>query len=210
MRDILRCRTAALGGASGSLYGLWPRAAGIPLLPQPPLSEVPGIGSSALGRGADGTCAAGSVLPPRLHASRPAQTARPTAHPREIYDLLFRSAADTLLTLGRTPRHLGAELGITAVLHTWNRQLEHNPHVHCIVTAGGLSPDGARWIASRPNFHWRDMVEVRHARAPPRAVQPERRIRGSRGSWCPAVYYERRAFGSCLAAWRVRISAGYC
>lgn len=71
---------------------------------------------------------------------------------REVYALLLRSAADTLLTLGKDPRHLGAELGITAVLHTWNRELAVHPHVHCIVTAGGLSLDGARWVDSRPDF----------------------------------------------------------
>jgi hypothetical protein len=73
-------------------------------------------------------------------------------NPRLIYDLLFRSASRTLLDLGRDPARLGAELGVTAVLHTWNRSLELHPHVHCVVTAGGLSPDGQRWVDSSKRY----------------------------------------------------------
>jgi hypothetical protein len=69
-----------------------------------------------------------------------------------VYDLLFRSAADTLLELGKDPKHLGALLGLTAVLHTWTRELAFHPHVHCIVTGGGLSSDGTRWVATKPDF----------------------------------------------------------
>ncbi len=66
-------------------------------------------------------------------------------HPTELYDLLFDAVSRTLLQLGRDPRRLGAQLGFTAVLHTWTRSLEYHPHLHCIVTAGGLSSDGERW-----------------------------------------------------------------
>ena len=69
-----------------------------------------------------------------------------------IFDLLFACAAETLLDLGRDPRRLGAELGITSVLHTWTRELLFHPHVHCIVTGGGLSFDGTRWVSTRPDF----------------------------------------------------------
>jgi len=69
-----------------------------------------------------------------------------------VYDLLFRVAADTLLTIAADPKHLGAKLGLTAVLHSWGSALCHHPHVHMIVTGGGLSADGATWVASRPNF----------------------------------------------------------
>src|SRR6266498_4099301 len=69
-----------------------------------------------------------------------------------IYDLLFRAASETLLTIAADPRHLGARIGITAVLHTWGSALTHHPHVHIIVPGGGLSPDGSRWIACRPGF----------------------------------------------------------
>jgi hypothetical protein len=67
------------------------------------------------------------------------------AHRRRVFALLMRAAAQTLLTLGRDRKRLGAELGITAVLHTWTRELEFHPHVHCIVTAGGLTEDRRRW-----------------------------------------------------------------
>ena len=70
----------------------------------------------------------------------------------EIYGLLFRASAETLLTVARDERHLGAEIGFFSVLHTWNQQLLHHPHVHCIVPAGGLSADHTRWIAARPGF----------------------------------------------------------
>ena len=69
-----------------------------------------------------------------------------------FYDLLFRSAADTLLTIAADPRHLGAEIGFLAVLHTWGQTMMHHPHVHCVVPGGGLSPDGTRFIKCRPGF----------------------------------------------------------
>lgn len=71
---------------------------------------------------------------------------------RLLYGLLFRSAAETLLTIARDPRHLGARIGFTAVLHTWGQTLLHHPHVHCVVPAGGISLDGGRWIAAREQF----------------------------------------------------------
>jgi hypothetical protein len=69
-----------------------------------------------------------------------------------VYDLLFKAASETMLTIAADPRHLGARLGITAVLHTWGSALTHHPHVHMIVPGGGISPDGARWIASKTGF----------------------------------------------------------
>ncbi|MGC2787619.1 MAG: IS91 family transposase [Roseiarcus sp.] len=69
-----------------------------------------------------------------------------------VYDLLFRTAAETLITIAADPKHLGARIGLTAVLHTWGSALSHHPHVHVIVPGGGLSLDGARWIACKPRF----------------------------------------------------------
>lgn len=66
-----------------------------------------------------------------------------------IYDVLFQAASETLLTLGRDPRHVGGQAGIIAVLHTWGQNLMDHPHVHCIVTGGGLSDDGQRWLSPR-------------------------------------------------------------
>ena len=69
-----------------------------------------------------------------------------------VYDLLFRTAAETLTTLAADPKHLGARIGLTAVLHTWGSALTYHPHVHVIAPGGGLSPDGMRWIACKPGF----------------------------------------------------------
>jgi len=70
----------------------------------------------------------------------------------EVYSLLFRASAETLLAVARDPRHLGAEIGFFSVLHTWNQQLLHHPHVHCVVPAGGLAPDHTRWIDAATGF----------------------------------------------------------
>jgi len=69
-----------------------------------------------------------------------------------IYGLLLRASAETLLQVARDPRHLGAEIGFFSVLHTWNQKLQIHPHAHCVIPAGGLSPDHTRWIRSQPRF----------------------------------------------------------
>lgn len=69
-----------------------------------------------------------------------------------VYGILFRAAAETLRTIAADPKHLGAEIGFFAVLHTWGQNLLHHPHLHCVVAGGGLSPDGTRWISCRPGF----------------------------------------------------------
>ena len=69
-----------------------------------------------------------------------------------IYDILLRASAEATLTIAADPRRLGARIGITSVLHTWGSAMTHHPHVHMIVPGGGLSGDGSRWIACRPNF----------------------------------------------------------
>jgi len=131
MRDIMRCRTAALGGHLDRCTACGDE--------QPSYNSCrnrhcPKCQALAQARWVEGQME--RVLPvPCFHVvfTLPAQL-RPIArqHPREVYNLLLRSAADTLLALGRTPRHLGAEIGITAVLHTWTRELAYHPHVHCI------------------------------------------------------------------------------
>jgi hypothetical protein len=79
---------------------------------------------------------------------------RPLAYQNKamIYGLLFKAAAETLTTIGADPKHLGAEIGFITVLHTWGQNLDHHPHVHCIVPGGGVSPDGKRWIGCSPKF----------------------------------------------------------
>ena len=69
-----------------------------------------------------------------------------------VYDLLFKAASETMLTNAADPKHLGARIGITAVLHTWASALTHHPHIHMIVPGGGFSLDGQRWVSSRPAF----------------------------------------------------------
>ena len=69
-----------------------------------------------------------------------------------IYDILFKAAAETLVTIAADPKHLGARIGLTAVLHTWGSALTHHPHVHIIVPGGGTSLDGQRWVSCRPGF----------------------------------------------------------
>jgi len=71
---------------------------------------------------------------------------------RLVYGLLFRAVSETLLEIARDPKHLGAEIGFLAVLHSWGQKLDLHPHVHCVVPGGGISPDGTKWISSRKNF----------------------------------------------------------
>ncbi len=71
---------------------------------------------------------------------------------RVMYDLMFRSVSETLMELSGNPKHLGARIGFIGVLHTWGQNLMDHPHIHCVVTGGGLSPEGNRWISSRRKF----------------------------------------------------------
>jgi hypothetical protein len=84
---------------------------------------------------------------------------RPIAYQNKakVYGLLFTATAETLTIIAADPKHLGADIGVTAVLHTWGQQLDHHPHIHCIVPGGGISPDGDRWVRCRANF----LVSVR-------------------------------------------------
>src|SRR5580658_948355 len=85
-----------------------------------------------------------------------------------VYAILFKAAAETLTTIAADPRHLGAEIGFIGVLHTWGQNLQHHPHVHCLVPGGGLSLDGTRWVCCRlvalasgeVSFRWRDSLAV--------------------------------------------------
>ena len=74
------------------------------------------------------------------------------SHPRLLYNVLFQCASETLLEIAADPKHLGARIGILAVLHTWGQKLTLHPHLHCIVPGGGLSIDGDWWVGSRPDF----------------------------------------------------------
>jgi hypothetical protein len=69
-----------------------------------------------------------------------------------VYGLLLKAAAETLTVIAADPKYLGADIGVTAVLHTWGENLHHHPHAHCLVPGGGISPDGKRWIPCKPRF----------------------------------------------------------
>jgi Putative transposase/Transposase zinc-binding domain len=69
-----------------------------------------------------------------------------------VYDILFHATCETLRTIAGDPKHLGAEIGFIAILHTWGQNLMHHPHLHCVVPGGGISPDGKSWISCRPGF----------------------------------------------------------
>jgi len=69
-----------------------------------------------------------------------------------VYTILFKAAAETLRTIAADPKHLGVEIGLVGVLHSWGQNLHYHPHIHCIVPGGGISLDGTRWVACRPGF----------------------------------------------------------
>jgi hypothetical protein len=69
-----------------------------------------------------------------------------------VYDILFRATAQTLRTIAGDPKHMGAEIGFLAILHTWGQNLLHHPHLHCVVPGGGIEPNGERWVSCRPGF----------------------------------------------------------
>jgi hypothetical protein len=93
------------------------------------------------------------LLPVHVVFTLPAEIA-PIAYQNKavVYDLLFRTAAETLLTIAADPKHLGARIGATAVLHSWGSAMTHHPHVHMIVPGGGISLDGMRWVRCKPAF----------------------------------------------------------
>ena len=96
------------------------------------------------------------LLPvPYFHVvfSLPARIADIAYHNKAvIYDILFKASAETMITIAADPKHLGARIGVLSILHTWGSALTHHPHVHMIVPGGGISLDGTRWVACRPNF----------------------------------------------------------
>jgi hypothetical protein len=151
MDAIVRCRTAALGGhrdqclrcghqaisynscrnrhcpkCQGNARAKWLAARSAELLPVPYFHIV-------------------FTLPHEL-------SALVLQNKRLLYDLMFRTCAATLLEVARDPKYLGANIGVLSVLHTWGQNLQHHPHVHCVVPAGGLALDGSGWVAASPRF----------------------------------------------------------
>ena len=112
---------------------------------------MPGQRGQTLARSPAGRSFTGGVLPCGVHLAC-ADQRHCLYNKAVIYDLLFEIAAETLRTIAADPKHLGAQIGATLVLHTWGSALTHHPHVHGIVPGGGLSLDGERWISCKPGF----------------------------------------------------------
>ena len=152
LRAIERCRTAALGGHLDECMRCGHRA---------PISynscrdrHCPKCQTAARDRWI--AARQKELLPTRyLHVvfTLPGRLAPVVLQNKKvIYDLLFRTSAETLLEVAGDPRHLGVEIGFFSVLHTWSQKLTAHPHVHCVVPAGGLSHDHTRWVRSRDNY----------------------------------------------------------
>ena len=112
-----------------------------------------------------------------------------------VYNILFQATAETLRTIAADPKHLGAEIGFFAVLHTWGSALLHHPHLHCVVPGGGLSPDGTRWIPCKPGFFLPVRVLSRIIPPPVSGATPER-LRSGKLQFFTALesLRDRRAF----------------
>jgi hypothetical protein len=152
LRAIARCRTAALGGHLDECTRCGHRA---------PISynscrdrHCPKCQTAARDRWI--AARRRELLPTRyLHVvfTLPSRLAPLVLQNKKVlYGLLLRTSAETLLEVARDPQHLGAEIGFFSVLHTWSQQLNIHPHVHCVVPAGGLSPDHTRWVRSPDNY----------------------------------------------------------
>jgi rubredoxin len=151
VRDIVRCRTAALGGHVEACNECGHRQVAYNSCRN---RNCPKCQASARAAWLDRQAA--DLLPVEyFHVVFTLPDAiGPVAlqNPRLVYGTLFRAATNSLLELAADPKHLGAAIGALAVLHTWGQTLTLHPHVHCVVPGGGLSPDGQRWISCRPGF----------------------------------------------------------
>lgn len=160
LRDLLRCRTAALGGHRLTCVNCAREEISYNSCRN---RHCPKCGGSQSRQWLDKQVQ--NLLPvPYFHIvfTMPQEIAHIALQNRRlVYGLLFRAASQTLLTLAADPKHLGARIGVTAVLHTWGQNLGHHPHVHCIVPGGGLSKDRHHWVSCRNNF----FISVRVMRA---------------------------------------------
>ena len=151
LRAIERCRTAALGGHLDECTRCGYRAISYNSCRN---RHCPKCQTAARDRWIAGRQK--ELLPTRyLHVvfTLPGRLAPLVLQNKKVlYGLLFRTSAETLLEVARNPEHLGAEIGFFSVLHSWSQQLNLHPHVHCVVAAGGLSPDHTRWIHARENY----------------------------------------------------------
>ncbi len=153
LRAIERCRTAALGGHIDECPGCSHRA---PSYNSCLNRHCPKCQASARRRWIQGRSQ--ELLPvPYAHVvfTVPRRLASLALQNKKlIYDFLLRVSAETLIEVARNPKRLGAEIGFFSVLHTWTQRMEHHPHVHCVVAAGGLSSDHQRWVAVNPRYRF--------------------------------------------------------
>ncbi|CDZ61668.1 IS91 family transposase [Neorhizobium galegae] len=150
MSAVEHCRTAALGGHVEACEdcGEW-RIAYNSCRNRPARSARALLHAHGLPNGRPISCLSDTYVVFTL----PAEVAAIAFHNKAlVYDLLFKAASETMLTIAADPKHLGARIGITAVLHTWGSAMTHHPHVHMIVPGGGIALDGSHWISSRPAF----------------------------------------------------------
>jgi hypothetical protein len=151
MDAIVRCRTAALGGHRDQCSGCGHQAISYNSCRN---RHCPKCQGNARARWLDARSA--ELLPVayfHIVFTLPHElSALMLQNKRLLYDLLFRTSAATLLEVARDPKHLGADIGLLSVLHTWGQNLQHHPHIHCVVPAGGLAIDGSRWIAASRKF----------------------------------------------------------
>ncbi len=151
IKDLAACRTAALGGHEEACDSCGHRRFAYNSCRN---RHCPKCQASARARWLEARSAE-LIDVPYFHVvfTLPAEFGPLALHnPRMIYGLLFRAASETLLQIAADRKHLGAEIGFLAVLHTWGQNLLHHPHLHCVVPAGGLSPNGQAWIAGRDDF----------------------------------------------------------
>jgi len=151
MDAIVRCRTAALGGHRDRCSGCGHQAISYNSCRN---RHCPKCQSNARDRWLAARSA--ELLPvPYFHLvfTLPHELSPLVLQNKKLlYDLLFRTSAAALLEVARDPKHLGADIGLLSVLHTWGQNLQHHPHVHCVVPGGGLALDGSRWVAASSRF----------------------------------------------------------
>jgi hypothetical protein len=122
---------------------------------------------------------------------------------QQVYGILFQTVSETVLTIARDPRHLGAEIGFFSILHTWGQNLLHHPHLHCVIPGGGLSPDYDRWIGCKPGFFL--PVRVLSCLFRRLFIQALERCfhKGTLQFWGEiAPLQQPAAFAECMARWR--------
>src|SRR5439155_14421412 len=169
---------------------------------KPALSQVPDRGPQPLVGRAEPGITPRSLHSCGLHAAAPIGTARLSEQTPPLPPALPRQRA-TLLEVAADPQHLGAEIGFLSVLHTWGQNLQHHRHVHCVIPAGGLSPDHSRWIHPRYSFFLPVKILRRVFRG---SLWPASGGLSGKGNWDFTETKRRFAIPSCSALWFVPCS----